>query len=44
MAPPGVERHVANIYYSKIGASRRREATAFALSHELGPDVRSYGR
>jgi DNA-binding NarL/FixJ family response regulator len=35
---PTVERHVANIY-GKIGASRRYEAVAFALSHGLGSDA-----
>jgi len=34
---PTVERHAANIY-GKIGASRRYEAVAFALSHGLGSD------
>ncbi len=35
LSVPTVERHVANIY-GKIGASKRYEAVAFALKHDLG--------
>ena len=36
LSPATVERHVTNLY-RKIGARRRSEATAYALSHGLSP-------